>query len=375
MVQSRWPRLSGQIPWWKSRADRMEGWSAAPRWGSATDMGTLSPTPADAPPKLSAVVPCYNEAGGLEALHARLDAACAVRFGTDYEIVLVNDGSKDATWDGIRRLAAANPRVVGINLSRNHGHQLAVTAGLQMARGDLVLIIDADLQDPPELLGAMVERIEQGYDVAYGQRIARNGESAFKRGTASLFYKLLGKLADHEIPLDTGDFRLMTRRVVDQLNAMPERFRFIRGMVSWIGFDQVAVPYERDARFAGETGYPLHKMIGLAIDAITSFSTLPLRLASLLGLVMGVWGLVLLVWAISVYFAHGTVAGWTSTVAVVLIMGSVQLLILGVFGDYIGRLYLENKRRPLFIVRDVCGQRRSDAPDSAIRPAAGPARD
>ena len=336
-------------------------------------MGTTAPSPDETPPKLSVVVPCYNEALGLDALDARLNAACAARFGADYEIVMVNDGSKDATWEAILRLAAANPRIVGVDLSRNHGHQLAVTAGLQMARGELVLIIDADLQDPPEVLGAMVDRIEEGYDVAYGQRIARKGESAFKRGTASLFYKLLGKLADHEIPLDTGDFRLMTRRVVDQLNAMPERFRFIRGMVSWIGFAQVAVPYERDARFAGETGYPLHKMIRLAIDAITSFSTLPLRLASLLGLVMGVWGLVLLVWAISVYFANGTVAGWTSTVAVVLIMGSVQLLILGVFGDYIGRLYLENKRRPLFIVREVCGQAAAPAPAPArpARPAQG----
>lgn len=333
-------------------------------------MGKIAPDMPAARPRLSVVVPCYNEEAGLAAMEARLTAACEAEFGRNFELVMVNDGSKDGTWPLIRQLAAQNSRIVGVDLSRNHGHQLAVTAGLQVSRGDLVMIIDADLQDPPELLGAMVAKIGEGYDVVYGQRTERHGESAFKRASASLFYKLLNRMSAHEIPLDSGDFRLMTRRVVDQLNAMPERFRFIRGMVSWVGFEQAALPYERGARFAGETGYSLYKMIRLALDAITSFSVLPLRLASLLGMVTGLLGLVLLVWALVAYIVHGTVAGWTSLIGVVLIMGSVQMVILGVFGDYIGRLYMESKRRPLFIVREIYGARASGAVPSA-HPAPG----
>lgn len=311
---------------------------------------------ATAPPRLSVVVPCYNEQSVLDMLDARLTAACAAEMGDDFEIVLVNDGSKDATWAKICALSARNPHITGVDLSRNHGHQLAVTAGLQVCRGDLVMIIDADLQDPPELLREMLAKIDEGYDVVYGRRRERAGESRFKRATAAMFYKLLNRMADHEIPLNTGDFRLMTRRVVDQLNAMPERFRFIRGMVSWIGFAQVPVDYDRDPRAAGESHYPLHKMVRLALDAITSFSTLPLRIASHLGVMMGLVGFAMLGWALVRWVADGTIVGWTSLIAVVLIMGSVQLLILGVFGDYLGRLYLENKRRPLFIVREIRSQ-------------------
>jgi len=310
-------------------------------------------------PRLSVVVPCYNEEAVLLMLEARLAAACRDQVGEDYEIVLVNDGSTDRTWPLICVLAERNPRVLGVDLSRNHGHQLAVTAGLQVCRGDLVMMIDADLQDPPELLGAMIARIEAGADVVYGQRIARHGESTFKRGTASVFYKLLNRLAEQDIPIDTGDFRLMTRRVVDQLNAMPERYRFIRGMVSWIGFEQVALPYERAPRAAGETHYPLRRMIRLAFDAITSFSTVPLRIASHLGMLTGVAGFAMLSWAIWRWFEEGTIVGWTSIIAVMLIMGSIQLIILGVFGDYLGRLYIESKGRPLFIVREVRSQSRA----------------
>ncbi|WP_285021017.1 glycosyltransferase family 2 protein [Novosphingobium sp. fls2-241-R2A-195] len=310
-------------------------------------------------PRLSVVVPCYNEEAVLLMLEARLAAACRDQVGEDYEIVLVNDGSTDRTWPLICVLAERNPRVLGVDLSRNHGHQLAVTAGLQVCRGDLVMMIDADLQDPPELLGAMIARIEAGADVVYGQRIARHGESTFKRGTASVFYKLLNRLAEQDIPVDTGDFRLMTRRVVDQLNAMPERYRFIRGMVSWIGFEQVALPYERAARAAGETHYPLRRMIRLAFDAITSFSTVPLRIASHLGMLTGLAGFAMLSWAIWRWFEEGTIVGWTSIIAVMLIMGSIQLIILGVFGDYLGRLYIESKGRPLFIVREVRSQSRA----------------
>lgn len=310
-------------------------------------------------PRLSVVVPCYNEEAVLLMLEARLAAACREQVGEDYEIVLVNDGSTDRTWPLICVLAERNPRVLGVDLSRNHGHQLAVTAGLQVCRGDLVMMIDADLQDPPELLGAMIAKIEAGADVVYGQRIARHGESTFKRGTASVFYKLLNRLAEQDIPVDTGDFRLMTRRVVDQLNAMPERYRFIRGMVSWIGFEQVALPYERAPRAAGETHYPLRRMVRLALDAITSFSTVPLRIASHLGMLTGLAGFAMLSWAIWRWFEEGTIIGWTSTIAVMLIMGSIQLIILGVFGDYLGRLYIESKGRPLFIVREVRSQSRA----------------
>ena len=311
--------------------------------------------PADSPIGLSVVVPCYNEAANLELLMRRLTEVCEQSKLGRYEIVLVNDGSADATWPMIRELARTSPQVVGVDLARNHGHQLALTAGLQVCRGDLVLVIDADLQDPPELLPQMLAKIAEGYDVVYGQRIVRRGETLFKRATAAAFYRLLSRLSQNEIPQDTGDFRLMTRRVVDQFNAMPERFRFIRGMVSWIGFAQVPVPYERDPRFAGETNYPIRRMIGLAIDAITSFSTVPLRFASVLGLAFGAIGLGMLGWVLVSYLTHGTITGWTSLIAAVLIIGSVQLMILGVFGEYLGRMYIETKRRPLVVVREVLG--------------------
>jgi glycosyltransferase involved in cell wall biosynthesis len=301
------------------------------------------------------VVPCYNEEAVVEALIARLAPVCEHAFPGDYEILLINDGSSDRTWPIICDQAARSSHVVGVDLARNHGHQLALTAGLQLCRGELVLIIDADLQDPPELLPQMMAKIRDGFDVVYGQRVSRQGESLFKRASAAGFYRLLEKLIDIPIPRDTGDFRLMTRRVVDQLNAMPEQFRFIRGMVSWVGFEQAAIPYERDARYSGESHYPMRNMMRLALDAITSFSTLPLRVASHIGIVFGLFGLGLLVWVLLSFLSHGTVRGWTSMIAAVLIIGSIQLLILGVFGEYLGRMYMETKRRPLFIVREVRG--------------------
>ncbi len=303
--------------------------------------------------ELSVVIPVYNEAAGLDALIARVTAAAETIFADRFEFILINDGSKDGSWDAICAHAERDPRIVAINLSRNHGHQLALTAGLTHVRGDLVFVLDADLQDPPELLGAMLARLREGHDVVYGQRVKRHGETAFKRGTAALFYRLLGSMVDTHIPRDTGDFRLMTRRVVDQLNAMPERYRFIRGLVSFVGFSQVAFPYERDARFAGETNYPLRKMIALAVDAVTSFSTVPLRFASHLGMLFGLAGLVSLVGIVWVWMGGGTVEGWASLAALILIMGSVQLLVLGVFGEYLGRMYMEAKVRPLFIIAEV----------------------
>lgn len=302
---------------------------------------------------LSVVIPVYNEDAGLDALVARVSAAAREIFAEDYEFILVNDGSKDGSWARICQHAERDPRIVAINLARNHGHQLALTAGLNHVRGELVFVLDADLQDPPELLGPMLARLREGHDVVYGQRIKRHGETAFKRGTAALFYRMLGKMVDTHIPPDTGDFRLMTRRVVEQLNAMPERYRFIRGLVSFVGFSQVPYPYERDARFAGETNYPLRKMVALAIDAVTSFSVVPLRFASHLGMLFGIAGLASLGGIGWVWLEGGTVQGWASLAALILIMGSVQLLVLGVFGEYLGRMYMEAKHRPLFIIAEV----------------------
>jgi dolichol-phosphate mannosyltransferase len=305
--------------------------------------------------RLSVVIPCYNEDKVLDALIARLIPVCEQTFPNAYEIVFVNDGSTDRTWPIISDYIIRSSHILGVDLSRNHGHQLALTAGLQFATGDLILVIDADLQDPPELLPQMLQKVREGYDVVYGQRTRRRGDAPLKRATAAGFYRLLERLVDIPIPRDTGDFRLMTRRVVDQLNAMPEGFRFIRGMVSWVGFDQIAIEYERDARFDGETHYPLNKMLVLAFDAITGFSIAPLRLASHIGIGFGLLGICLLFWVFIGYLNHDTITGWTSVIGVILILGSAQLILLGVFGEYLGRMYIEAKRRPLFVVREVRG--------------------
>lgn len=322
-------------------------------------------------PDLSVVVPVYNEEAVIDTLIERICQASSEIFEDRFEVILVNDGSKDGSWRGICAHADRDRRIVGINLSRNHGHQLALTAGLSHARGAHVLVLDADLQDPPELLGPMLAKVREGYDVVFGQRTKRRGETAFKRGTASLFYRLLGAMIETDIPRDAGDFRLMTRRVVDELNAMPERYRFIRGMVSYVGFNQIAFPYERDPRFAGETNYPLVKMIGLALDAVTSFSVVPLRFASHLGMLFGVTGLLAMIWVVVVWMNGGTVDGWASLAVLILIMGSVQLLVLGVVGEYLGRMYMEAKRRPLFIVSEVYRQAlnadRSDNPVALMK--------
>jgi glycosyltransferase involved in cell wall biosynthesis len=303
--------------------------------------------------RVSVVVPCYNEEDNLQELHRRVSLTCSEVVGTEYEIILVNDGSKDKTRDRIVALCSRDQHVVLVDLSRNYGHQIALSAGLEFCRGERILILDADLQDPPELLGEMMARIDDGFDVVYGQRDRREGETVFKRLSASLFYRVLGRLADIDIAADTGDFRLMSRRVLDHLNAMPERYRFIRGMVSWIGFSQVAVRYTRNPRFAGQTKYPVRKMISFATDAITSFSIVPLRMASHLGLAFGALGLLALGWTLISWIAGETIQGWASIASVVLILGSVQLFVLGIFGEYLGRMYMETKGRPLYVVREV----------------------
>jgi dolichol-phosphate mannosyltransferase len=274
-------------------------------------------------------------------------------MGESYEIVLVNDGSTDGTREALFGLAEIDPHVVAIDLARNYGHQVALSAGLELCAGDRVLVLDADLQDPPELLDAMMDRMDQGFDVVYGQRVSRAGEGWAKRTTASLFYRSLAAMVDVDIPRDAGDFRLLNRRALDHLNAMPERYRFIRGMVSWIGLRQTAFPYERAARFAGETHYPWRKMLLLAADAITSFSVVPLRFASHLGFVFGALSILALGYAVVSWLSGNALPGWTSLAALILILGSVQLLVLGIFGEYLGRMYMEAKQRPLYIDSEI----------------------
>jgi dolichol-phosphate mannosyltransferase len=238
---------------------------------------------------------------------------------------------------------------------RNHGHQLALTAGLTLCRGERVLIIDADLQDPPELLPDMMALMDQGADVVYGQRRQRDGESLFKRATAAAFYRLIGRMTDVEIPLDAGDFRLITRRVLDLLTAMPERHRFVRGMVAWIGGKQVPLPYDRKARVAGESKYPLAKMLRFAADAITAFSVVPLMASMTIGWVMAAVGFAFFVYSIIGWAFGHTLPGWTSLMAAVGLLGGMQFLMLGIIGAYLGRLYDQSKGRPLFMIRDIVG--------------------
>ncbi len=311
---------------------------------------------------LSIVVPCFNEEACLQTLYERLGKAARNAAGENYEIVLVNDGSRDGSWAIMRRLTANDPRVTAINLSRNHGHQLALTAGLDLCRGAHVLIIDADLQDPPELLSDMLLTMrEQDADVVYGVRKSRAGDTAFKRATAHGFYRLLSRATEVDIPLDAGDFRLMSRRALDALLAMPEQARFIRGMVAWIGFRQVPFAYDRAERFAGETKYPLGKMIRFAFDALTGFSSAPLKLASHAGLWLALGSVLLILYIAYAWLAGESIQGWTSLMLVVVILGAVQMFVLALMGEYIGRLYNEAKQRPLYIVQEVLGGERGDA--------------
>jgi polyisoprenyl-phosphate glycosyltransferase len=313
-------------------------------------------------PRLSVVAPCYNEQESLRTLCERLTDVCQAEVGDDYEIVLVDDGSADATRALIGEACRKDPHFVGVFLSRNHGHQLALTAGLQSCRGERVLIIDADLQDPPELLGDMMQLMDdKNADVVYGQRSERRGESTFKRLSAHLFYRILNSLVDVKIPVDTGDFRLMNRKTLDELNRMPEQHRFIRGMVSWIGFNQVPLQYERHERLGGETKYPFKKMIRFAIDAISGFSIVPLRIATYLGFICSLIGMLFLGYTAYSYLSGIAIQGWTTLMAVVLILGSGQLLVLGVLGEYLGRLYMQSKNRPLFIIQEIVRGERQQA--------------
>ena len=305
---------------------------------------------------LSIVVPCFNEEACLGELYQRLSAAALATVGDNYELVLVNDGSRDQSWALMQRLASSDAHVVAVNLSRNHGHQLALTAGLDLCRGAAVLIIDADLQDPPELLEAMYATMrESGADVVYGVRKSRAGETAFKRATAHGFYRLLSRATEVDIPVDTGDFRLISRRALDALLAMPEQARFIRGMVAWIGFRQVPFAYDRQERFAGATKYPLKKMLRFAFDALTGFSSAPLKLASHAGLFLSAGSVLLILYIAYAWLAGHSIQGWTSLMLVVVVLGAIQMFVLALMGEYIGRLYNESKRRPLYIIQEVAG--------------------
>lgn len=307
-------------------------------------------------PLLSIVVPCYNEASCLDALADRLHRVAGEVAGEDYEIILVNDGSRDGSWPRMRALSAADIRLTAIDLSRNHGHQLALTAGLDLSRGAYILIVDADLQDPPEALPSMLATMREARaDVVYGVRARRDGETAFKRWSASLFYRLLSRATETEIPLDAGDFRLMTRRALDVFLAMPEQARFVRGMVAWAGFRQVPYAYTRAQRFAGTTKYPLSKMVRFALDALTGFSSAPLKLASHAGLWLALGSVAIVGYILIGWMSGRTVPGWTSLMLVVVTLGAVQMFVLGLMGEYIGRLYSQAKGRPLYIVQEIAG--------------------
>jgi glycosyltransferase involved in cell wall biosynthesis len=301
---------------------------------------------------ISVVVPVHNEEGTIGELHRRLTSVLAP-LGR-YEVVLVDDGSSDGTWQAVRELAHTDPQVRLIRLSRNFGHQVALSAGLDHARGDAVVSMDGDLQDPPELIPELIERWRAGSDVVFAIRQRREGETWFKLATASVFYKLINRMSSVEIPEQAGDFRLLSRRALDALLAMPERARYLRGMSSWIGFEQSTVPYARDARYAGETKYPLRRMLHFAGDAVTSFSATPIRLVAALGFLSVALCLVALAWTLYVrLFTEETVAGWTSVVVVVLFLGGVQLLSLGIIGQYVGRIFDEVKDRPLYFVAEA----------------------
>ena len=304
-------------------------------------------------PSLSVIVPCYNEQDCLPIFMQRMIAAAEAVVGSDFEIILVNDGSKDLSMSCIAAMTKRYPNVIGVNLTRNHGHQLAVTAGLSLARGDQVMIIDADLQDPPELLSEMRSKMEEGVDVVYGRRRSRANESQFKIVTARLFYRVLMQLSEVNIPTDTGDFRLMSRRIVDQLNAMPEHDRFLRGMVAWLGGRQTEISYDRDPRYAGTTGYSLAKMLKLAVDGLIGFSVAPLNFAVILALLGAVIGVIVLGYSLVSFLLGRVLPGWTSLAILTVFFGTGQFVCLGILGAYLGRAYMEVKQRPLFLIDEI----------------------
>lgn len=306
--------------------------------------------------KYSVIVPMYNEEEVIEHTYERLKQVMD-GTGEAYELIFVNDGSRDRTVELVSMICEFDRNIRLIDFSRNFGHQIAISAGMDYARGEAIVVIDADLQDPPEVILDMIAKWKDGYEVVYGKRLKRKGETLFKKMTAAMFYRLLRSMTSVDIPLDTGDFRLIDRKVCDVLRGLKEKNRFVRGLVSWIGFRQTSVEYVREERFAGETKYPLKKMIGFALDGITSFSYKPLKIATYVGFTLSIGSfLYLMIVVLQKLIAGFPVQGWASIVAVNLLFNGIILMLLGVIGEYIGRIYDESKGRPLYIVREVHGQ-------------------
>ncbi len=301
---------------------------------------------------VSLVVPVFNEIPVLDAFYDRATQALASLEGMTYEILFVDDGSQDGSFARLASFAGRNPRIRVLKLSRNFGHQIAISAGIDHARGDCVVIMDADLQDPPEVVATMIAQWRQGFDVVYGVRSDRAGETPLKLATATMFYKLMGRLTSIHIPANVGDFRLMSRRVVDHLKQLREKDRFVRGLVSWVGFPQTGIVYKRDSRFAGETKYPLKKMLAFAFDGITSFSTLPLKLATWTGYAAAILAVLYLLSVFVQKLLGYTVDGWATIMVAMLFMGAVQLICLGILGEYLGRVFNEVKPRPMYIIEE-----------------------
>ncbi|MEO9631467.1 MAG: glycosyltransferase family 2 protein [Sulfitobacter sp.] len=300
---------------------------------------------------ISVVVPCMNEEASIPVLVERL-AQVVAPYGARAEIVLVDDGSTDGTWAAIERAQATCSCLRGLKLSANRGHQIALTAGLEAAQGERIFMLDADLQDPPELLSDMMSMMDQGYDVVYGRRRERQGETLFKRATAWVFYRTLNAMSDVDIPRDTGDFRLVNRKTLDAVLLMPERARFVRGMFAWAGFRQIGIEYIRAPRELGETKYPLRKMIRFATDAMTAFSTKPLKFATRMSFASLGFSALMMIYVIYSLVIYQTAPGWASVVLAISLFSGVQLLTLGILGEYIGRLYIEAKNRPLYFVSE-----------------------
>lgn len=303
--------------------------------------------------KYSIVVPMFNEEEVAVETHKRLKGVMD-SLNESYELVFVNDGSRDKTVEIMTEICGNHRQSRLINFSRNFGHQIAISAGMDYARGQAIVVIDADLQDPPEVILRMIEKWKEGYEVVYGKRIKRKGESVFKRLTAALFYRFLKSMTNVNIPLDVGDFRLIDRKVCDAMKSIREQNRFVRGLVSWVGFKQGEVEYVREERWAGVTKYPLKKMIRFAMDGITSFSYKPLKFATVLGSLVSLAGFGYLIYVIYLALTHqAEQKGWASSISITLIFNGITLMILGIIGEYIGRIYDESKNRPLYIVRNI----------------------
>jgi dolichol-phosphate mannosyltransferase len=317
---------------------------------------------------ISIVVPLYNEEGNVQELVRRISDAATIGLldGETFEIIAVNDGSRDGTLPSLRRLQLDYPNLKIVDLSRNFGHQIAATAGLDAAAGDAVILMDGDLQDPPELIAQFLQQWRAGYDVVYATRKTRKGESRFKLFTAALFYRTIRRLTNVSIPVDTGDFRLMSRRVVDALGLTREKHRFLRGLVSWVGYRQIGVEYERDPRLSGQTKYPFSKMLTFAVDGITSFSEIPLRFATYLGFIISAFAFLYAVGVVIAHFYGLNEPGYTSMMSVILFLGGVQLITIGIVGEYLGRIYDQVKSRPLYLLNAIETAQPAAAPEKAL---------